>query len=241
MADFKLDPMEMLLRLTGDLSGVRGRVQSLEDQDLAVALERLDENVGSLRETLAAVTVAIQQMQAEPEEEEPEKEVENWPGTAPNWTDDLDQEQARALWDWLTEWCQNKLWPIFAQPVWKPCWYRHTKLRIELTSLCANWYWSYDKKAPPTRSAEWLARWWPHVERILKEELNDCGLPRDGLQRPKHPVPVPVQATADNPTPAPPAFTVNDFADPAFFEWVEGNISKRRPAEAKSGKGDPGN
>ena len=94
MGEMKLDPMEMLLRLTGDLSAIRTRVQELEDQKLSAALESLDTKVGQLKETLAAVVEAVRQIQEGPEEEE---EAPDWPGTTPNWMDDLDQEQARDL------------------------------------------------------------------------------------------------------------------------------------------------
>ncbi|MFI9031143.1 hypothetical protein [Streptomyces sp. NPDC053560] len=223
----KLDPMEMLLRLTGDLSEVRGRVQELEDQGLATALEGLGKKVGDLRETLAAVVAAVQHMQAEPEEEE----EPDWPGTTPNWTDELDQDQARELWDWLTKWCQNILWPIYAERVWKPCWYRHARLRMELTALCANWHWAYTKNAPPTRVSEWHARWWPHAERVLREELKDCGLPREDLPAPKHPVPAPLRPTKENPRPPAPPFTAEDFADHKFLERVEKDIARRPPGK----------
>ena len=228
MAEMKLDPMEMLLRLTGDLSAVRTRVQELEDQKLGEALEGLDTKVGQLKETLAAVVEAVRKIQEDPQEEE----APDWPGTTPNWMDDLDQEQARILWDWLTEWCQNKLWPFYAQHVWKPCWYRHPRLRIELTSLCANWYWSYSKGAPPTRVSEWHARWWPHVEKVLKEELKNCGMPRDDLKNPKHPVPVPIRPTEAEPNPPKPAYTESDFVDPGFLGLVEKDIARRRPPDS---------
>ena len=219
--------MEMLLRLTGDLSAVRGRVQELEDQGLAAALEDISTKVGNLRETLAAVVAVVQQIQEGPQEEE---EVEDWPGTTPNWRDDLDQEKARVLWDWLIEWCQNTLWPFYAQSVWLPCWYKHPRLRIELTALCANWYWSYQKGAPPTRVMEWHARWWPHVEKVLKEELKNCGLPHDGKKL-KHPVPVPAVPTEEDPAPEPPPYTAEDFADPGFLAAVDRDVERRRLPE----------
>ncbi|MFF5893961.1 hypothetical protein ACFY72_35105 [Streptomyces globisporus] len=228
----RLDPMEMLLRLTGDLSAVRTRVTELEDAKLGEALDGLDTKVGQLKETLAAVVEAVRQIQADPEEEE----APDWPGTTPNWMDDLDQEQARVLWDWLTEWSQNKLWPFYAQKVWKPCWYKHPRLRIELTSLCANWYWSYTKGAPPTRVSEWHARWWPHVEKVLREELRNCGIPRDDLKKPKHPVPAPAVPTEATPNPPAPPWTEWDFAEPGFLAAVEKDIA-RRPAPEKETDG----
>ncbi|MFE9334916.1 hypothetical protein [Streptomyces sp. NPDC006925] len=227
MAEMKLDPMEMLLRLTGDLSAVRGRLQTLEDENLPATLEGLDTKVGQLKESLAAVVEAVGQLMADPEEEPPPE----WPGTTPNWTDDLDQDQARELWDGLTEWCQNTLWPIYARPVWRPCWYLHKRLVIELTALWRNYEWSYEDKAPPTRVSEWHARWWPHVEKVLEKELSNCGMPRDGLPKPRHPVPVPVQPTMENENPPPPPFTESDFVDHRFFERVEKDIARRREPE----------
>lgn len=224
----KVSVGDMLLTLTGNLSDVRSRLQALEDQKLLAELEGLATTVGGLNEKLAAIVAAVVQMQAEPE---PEPEPA-WPGFSPNWTDDLDQDQARELWDWLTEWCQNILWPIYARDVWKPCWYLHTQVRIELTALRGTWKHAYlSPDVPPTRAMEWHSRWWPHAEKMLKEELKNCGHPREGLPRPKHPVPVPQQPTDENPYPEPPAFHIGDFADPDFLRWVEDNISKRREPE----------
>ncbi|MEU5547178.1 hypothetical protein AB0G85_33180 [Streptomyces sioyaensis] len=223
----QLDPMEMLLRLTGDLSNVNGRVKTLEEQQVAAALaafeEKMATSVGGLEEQLAAVVAVIQQMQAEPEEE-----PSDGPGTAPNWND-VNQDQARELWDWLTSWCQNVLWPTYAQSVWKPCWYRHQQVRIQLTWLCAYWHWAYEQHAPPTRAAEWHVRWWPHVEQVLKKELKECGYPSDNLPKPRHPVPVPVADSAAPPAP----FSIDDFVDHRFFERVEKDIARRPEAEKK--------
>ncbi|MGW6804114.1 hypothetical protein, partial [Streptomyces sp. NPDC055039] len=226
--DMKVSVGDMLLTLTGNVSDARKRLSELENQKLKEELEGLATRVGGLREQLAGIVEAVTQMQAEPE---PEPEPD-WPGVSPSWTDDIDQDQARELWDWLTEWCQNVLWPVYAQDVWKPCWYRHTRVRIVLTALRGAHQWSYETtKVAPTRGLEWEFRWWPQTETLLKEELKDCGLPREGLQKPKHPVPVPKQPTEADPHPAPPAFTIKDFVDPGFFDYMEKNIAKRREPE----------
>ncbi|MFD8621738.1 hypothetical protein [Streptomyces sp. NPDC059513] len=223
--DMKVSVGDMLLTLTGNVSDARKRLSDLENQRLKELLEGLALKVGEHKEQLAAITEAFAALQAEPE---PEPEPD-WPGVSPNWTDDIDQDQARELWDWLTEWCHNILWPIYAQDVWKPCWYRHTRVRIALTALRGAHQWSYETtQVPPTRALEWEFRFWPQVETLLKAELKDCGLPRDDLKKPKHQVPVPAKPTLEDPHPAPPAFTIEDFVDPGFFEYVERNIAKRR-------------
>ncbi len=227
----KVSVGDMLLTLTGNVSDARKRLSDLENQKLKELLEGLALKVGEHKEQLAAITEAFAALQAEPE---PEPEPD-WPGVSPNWTDDLDQDQARELWDWLTKWCHNILWPIYAQDVWKPCWYRHTRVRIVLTALRGAHQWSYETtKVPPTRAMEWEFRWLREAKQLLKEELKDCGLPRDDLKKPKHPVPVPVQSTPENPNPAPPAFTIEDFTDPGFFDYVERNIAKRREPDKET-------
>ncbi|MEV6456575.1 MULTISPECIES: hypothetical protein [Streptomyces] len=229
--DMKVSVGDMLLTLTGNVSDARKRLSDLENQKLRELLEGLAHKVGEHKEQLAAITEAFAALQAEPE---PEPEPD-WPGVSPNWTDDIDQDQARELWDWLTKWCHNILWPIYAQDVWKPCWYRHTRVRIVLTALRGAHQWSYETtKVPPTRAMEWEFRWLREAKQLLKEELKDCGLPRDDLKKPKHPVPVPVQSTPENPNPAPPAFTIEDFTDPGFFEYMERNIAKRREPDKET-------
>ncbi|MFF1399408.1 hypothetical protein ACFVZD_37120 [Streptomyces sp. NPDC058287] len=226
--DMKVSVGDMLLTLTGTVSDARRRLAELENQKLKQELERLATTVGGLNQQLAALTEAFVQLQAEPE---PEPDPD-WPGVSPNWTDDIDQDQARELWDWLTGWCQNILWPIYAQDVWKPCWYRHRRVRIALTALRGAHQWSYETtKTAPTRALEWEYRWWPSTKALLKEELRDCGLPRDDLKKPNHPVPLPPQPTQAEPNPPAPSFTIKDFVDPDFFPYVERNISRRREPE----------
>ena len=169
----------------------------------------------------------LQQLQEEPEEEE----EADGPGTAPDWTQ-VDQDQARALWDWLLEWCQNILWPTYAEEVWKPRWYRHQRLRIELTWLCAYWYWSYEPKSPPTRAAEWHARWWPYVEKVMREELSRCGYVSENLREPRHAYPVDVKDADGNLVQQAP-YSGDDFADDELFASVERHIARRPTAEEK--------
>lgn len=207
-----LSPERMLVELVGELSALRDRVQALEGQDLATT-------VGGIRQTLADLMGAVEQLQ-----EAPEAGPLPWPGTAPDWTK-VDQVEARKLWDWLLEWCQSVLWPTYAGQVWRPCWYRHQRVRIELTWLCANWHWSYEPTAPPTRAAEWHARWWPHVEQVMKRELAQCGYRTERLRDPKHPVP--------NERP------LNDFADDEIFDKIEVHIASRpKPPDAEDEAAD---
>ncbi|MFD3907821.1 hypothetical protein ACFXOL_11070 [Streptomyces californicus] len=228
--DMKVSVSDMLLTLTGNVSDARKRLAELENQKLKQGQESILHKLGEHKEQLAAITEALAAMQADPEPEP----APDWPGVSPNWSDDMDQAQARELWDWLTDWCHNYLWPIYAQDVWKPCWYRHTRVRIVLTALRGAHEWSYETtKVPPTRALEWEFRFWPQVETLLKRELKDCGQPRDGEKKQKHPVPVPVP-------PDPPAFTAKDFTDPGFFDYVEKHIASKREPEKESGEKDSG-
>lgn len=158
-----ITPESLLLKLAEDLSGLRGRVSAIEEQDLLGA-------IGELQEALDRIVEEVSKLQPPEEEEEESK----GPGTAPNWAA-VDQEQAKVLWEWLIEWCATVLHPMYALDVWRPCWYAHPRLRIELTWLCAYWHWAYEKTAPPTRAAEWHARWWTHVRDVMKRELANCG------------------------------------------------------------------
>lgn len=234
--DMKVSVGDMLLTLTGNVSDARKRLADLENQQLKQGQESILRKLGEHKEQLAAITEALAAMQAEPEAE-PEPD---WPGVSPSWTDDIDQDQARELWDWLTDWCHNILWPIYAQDVWKPCWYRHTRVRIVLTALRGAHQWSYETtKVPPTRAMEWEFRWLREAKQLLKEELKDCGLPRDDNKKPKHPVPTGLP-TEEDPYPGPPAFTEKDFTDPSFFEYVEKHIAHKRKPEKKDGEKESG-
>ena len=212
----RTDPEKFLLELAGQLTEIRssvstmgGRVSTLDEQDLA-------KKVGEVNERLGAITEVIAQMMAEPQEEE-----EEGVGTSPNWVG-ADQEQARLLWDWLVEWCQNTYWPLYARPngVWKPCWFRHQRLRIQLTWLCANWHWGYEPKAPPTRAGEWHLRWWPEVEKIINKELAKCGPASDSNPSPVHEYPVPTPGEL-------PPYTMDDFADDGILAFMEKDIGRR--------------
>jgi hypothetical protein len=208
----QLSPETLLTTLIGDLAEVRGRVTALEEQELLDA-------INGLKRTLGEIVDAVDKLQTQEEES-----GDDGPGTAPDWTS-VDQDQARELWDWLLEWSQNKLYPMYALEVWRPCWYRHPRIRVELTWLCAYWHWSYEKTAPPTRAAEWHARWWPHVEGIMVKQLARCGHADEDRGDLKHEVP------ADQ--------AEDDFMDSAeqLREFVEAHIARRPPAEKKTAKG----
>ncbi|MFJ8855211.1 hypothetical protein [Streptomyces sp. NPDC102437] len=217
----KLEPGDMLLALARDLSETRTTLNSgLEDA--ITRLETLEgqefgDAITGLRKVIGDLAVAVQELQAEPEEaEEPEG-----PGTAPDWTN-LDKKQCRELWEWLLTWCGKVLLPVYAGDVWRPCWYRHRQLRIQLTWLCAYWHWSYEKTAPPTRAAEWHTRWWPAIEKYMKEELKDCGYVSESLREPVHVI------TDDD------GLTYDDFADHGLTEWKEADIARRPDPEKKS-------
>lgn len=225
----KLEPGDMLLALARDISETRttlnsgleevvGRLKTLEGAEFGDA-------IAGLRKLLGDVVVAVQELQAEPEEEEEQE----GPGTAPDWTS-LDKEQCEELWDWLLTWCGKILLPVYARDVWRPCWYRHQRLRIQLTWLCAYWHWSYQKTAPPTRAAEWHTRWWPAVEKFMAKELQDCGYASESLREPLHAIP---HDGGD-------ALAYDDFADHGLTDWVAKDIARRPDPEKKQSKQNPG-
>ncbi|WP_274036743.1 hypothetical protein [Streptomyces sp. MMBL 11-1] len=220
----KLEPGDMLLALARDLSETRTTL-SAGLEDLAGRLEAVEgaeygDAIAGLRKVLGDVTEAVQKLQAKAEEEEPEG-----PGTAPDWTN-LDKEQCRELWDWLNTWCSKVLLPVYAPDAWRPCWYRHTELKFQLTWLCAYWHWAYEKTAPPTRAAEWHVRWWPAVLTFMKKELAECGyVDPEKLRDPLHVIP------ADD--------SLDDFADSGLLEWMDRDIERRPDPEKKRSKKDP--
>ncbi|MFD8026132.1 hypothetical protein ACFV6G_37675 [Streptomyces lavendulae] len=223
----RLEPGDMLLALARDLSEARTTLTSgLED--LAGRLETLEgaeygDAIAGLRKVLGEVSDAVQELQDKGEEEEPEG-----PGTAPNWVE-LDKEQCQELWDWLLTWCGKILLPVYASEVWRPCWFRHQQLKIQLTWLCAYWHWAYEKAAPPTRAAEWHTRWWPAVKKVMQDELKDCGYVSDSLREPFHEIP---QHGDD-------ALAYDDFADHGLLDLVAKDVARRPDPEKKRSKKDP--
>jgi hypothetical protein len=209
----RLDPETLLTNLIGELSDMRGRVTTLEEQDLPATLD-------GLKATLTGIVEAVEKLQPVDEDSA------DGPGTAPDWTQ-VDQEEARELWEWLLKWCGGVLYPMYGSPVWRPCWYRHPQLRVELTWLCAYWFWAYEKTAPPTRAAEWHSRWWPHVKKVMQEELAQCGHDAGDPDRVmKHAVP--------------PEQSENDFVDSQeqLDAVVEAHIARRPAPEKKKDKRD---
>lgn len=223
----KLDPAEMLLGLARDLSETRttltAGMENVVERLEALEGAEYDDAIAGLRRLLGDVVVSVEKLQAKDEEEEPEG-----PGTAPDWTN-LDKEQCRELWDWLLLWCGKILLPVYARGVWRPCWFRHQQLRIQLTWLCAYWHWSYEKTAPPTRAAEWHVRWWPAIEKFMKDELKECGYVSDSLRDPLHEIP---QHGDD-------ALEYEDFADHGLTAWVDADVARRPDPEKKRSKSDP--
>jgi hypothetical protein len=165
-----LDPERLLMALSGDLAGQGKRLEALEELNLG-------DNLGKLREQMAAITAYLEQLAAEEEEEEPEGLN---PAVAPDW-DALNSEQLREAWDILVSWLQDVLYPTYARPVWRPCWFKHPVVFEELAWLCAYWHWAYKVKgAPPSRAADWHQRCWPHVKAVLEERFSRCYVPEHG-------------------------------------------------------------
>ncbi|MEY9961514.1 hypothetical protein [Streptacidiphilus sp. MAP5-52] len=158
-----MEAEKLLAILAGDLAGHKTRLEALE----SLKLSDLREQVGRMTDLLIELT-------AQKEEEVPEEE--EWDPTAvPDWRT-MNREDAREAWTTLVAWCRDVLYPTYCNPtIWRPCWYQHARIREELTWLCAHWHWSYKVKgAPPTRAAEWHARWWPYVRPLLKDGFTGC-------------------------------------------------------------------
>lgn len=198
----KIEPERMLANLAADLAEVRTRLQLIEGQRLVDQMGQMRTTLGDLAELVAAL---------QPVEEEPQ---DPGPVVAPNWAD-LDQSQAAEAWEVLVTWCRDVYRPMYALQQWRPCWYRHPLLRIQLSWLCANWHWSYMAKCPPTRPAEWHTRWWPSVQSFMDEELRRCGPSTDQLLGPVHSPPKGIEG--------------NGFEDGLMSAYIERDIARRPP------------
>ncbi|MFJ8957337.1 hypothetical protein ACIRO1_45330 [Streptomyces sp. NPDC102381] len=160
-----ITPEKMLTGLVGEVALLDDRVTKLEGKDPS-------SSIAGIHEALADIMAKIEKLEEKPKEEQA-------PPT-PDWTT-ADQDRARELWDWLIKWCRETLYPMYAREYWRPCWYEHPQLRIQLTWLAHFHDWSREPKAPPTRAAEWHARWWPFVRdsvlgpSVPNSELFRCG------------------------------------------------------------------
>lgn len=215
-----ITPEKMLTGLAGELALLTNRVQELEGKDPT-------SSISGIYQALADFKDKIEKL----EEKAPEEQA---PPT-PNWAT-ADQERAQELWDWLITWCRETLYPMYAyehwrptaHTYWRPCWYEHPQVRIQLTWLAHFHDWAYEPKAPPTRAAEWHARWWPFIrDSILNSavpgsEFHGCGH-RVSDRKMLHEVPL----RADE----------NAFEDGGLDEYVEEFVKRRPKKEPKEKKG----
>lgn len=205
-----IDPDKLLAVIAGQVNDVDRRVREIEDASL---VERID----GLTKTLNAVLHVVEALQpADPDEPMPV-------GYVPNWAI-LDREQAADVWAGLVDWCRTVLHPMYVRQHWRPCWYAdgHARLRLELTWLWAYWRWAYEPQAPPSRAAEWHARWLPHIIGVIDEQLAQCGPKSKNLLAPKHDIP--------------PGHHERDFADDeALGQWILEDCARRpEPKERRA-------
>ncbi|MFF4607777.1 hypothetical protein ACFY12_34190 [Streptomyces sp. NPDC001339] len=208
-----ITPEKMLTGLVGDVAVLDNRVKELEGKDPSSSITGIHEALADIMEKIAKL-----------EEKAPEEQA---PPT-PNWAT-ADQERARELWDWLIKWCRETLYPMYASEHWRPCWYEHPQLRIQLTWLAHFHDWAYEPKAPPTRAAEWHARWWPFIRdnilspTVLNSELFRCGH-KVTDRKMLHEVPIGADEAA--------------FEDGGLDDYVKEFVERRPKKEPKEKKGD---
>ncbi|MCU4750285.1 hypothetical protein [Streptomyces sp. G-5] len=163
--------------LIADIAGKTARLELRQDQTEA-ALEDLQEGATELSAQVRSLHALVADLApAEDEEEESSGKLD--PCQVPNWRT-LDGEQTAKQWGVLIDWSRKVLYPTYARQHWRPCWYLHWSVVEELSALCAVWHWSYRKDAPPTRAAEWHARWWPHTRGVLDATFKRCGPEKPG-------------------------------------------------------------
>ncbi|GAA2836776.1 hypothetical protein ACFQ0M_48810 [Kitasatospora aburaviensis] len=169
-----LDPERMLSHLMGDVAVLRKRLDGLDELEVPERLAMLDQGLRQVVEQISHVGQLLQELQEEPEEPE-----EDFDPTAVRDFLTLNQEEAEATWKWLVDWLRKVLRPAYlgagANSPWRPCWYQHRRVLLELIWAAAFWHWSYAKGAPPSRAAEWHTRWLPHLETFLAKQFAGCG------------------------------------------------------------------
>ncbi|MEV8590891.1 hypothetical protein AB0424_28525 [Streptomyces sp. NPDC051180] len=211
-----IQPERMLTVLAGDLAVLKEgfgalveRIGKLEGKDPSTS-------IAGIHEALADILESIEELR-------PGSEEEDGPPPTPNWAT-ADQDRARELWKWLTDWCRSTLHPMYAREHWRPCWYEHPQLRIQLTWLAHFHDWAYEPKAPPPRAAEWHLRWWPQLrDQILIPEFEGCGH-KDASKADRvmlHEVPIEEDQMA--------------FEDGGLHEYID-EFVKLRPTKAEMAK-----
>ncbi|MEV5348950.1 hypothetical protein [Streptomyces achromogenes] len=182
-----ISPEKMLAELVGNVAVLKENLAALTERVGEVEKKDPSTSIAGIHEALADIMESIEELRT--------TEEETGPPPTPNWAK-ADQEEARRLWKWLTEWCRTTLYPMYAQEHWRPCWYEHPQLRIQLTWLAHFHDWAYEPKAPPTRAAEWHLRWWPQLrDQVLVPELRGCGH-KDADRVMLHEIPVGEDETA---------------------------------------------
>ncbi len=168
-----LDAEKVLSTLVGDVAVLRSRVEGFEALDVNDRLQLLDQGLLQLVDQMGTIARMLDEAQQEKEETEPEFD----PTKVPDFLS-LNQKQAAEVWEWLVTWCLTVLRRVYLGPrsgVWRPCWYQHRRVVIELIWACAFWHWSYAEGAPPSRAAEWHTRWLPHLQEFLAKQFAPCG------------------------------------------------------------------
>lgn len=169
-----LSPEKMLTNLMGDVALLRSRMDKIDELEVAERLRLLDQGLLQVVDQISHVGQLLQELQQGEEETKPDFN----PAAVPDFLT-LDQEQATAVWQWLVDWVAKVLRPAYlgagANSPWRPCWYQHRRVLLELIWVCAHWHWSYEKGAPPARAAEWHTRWLPHLETFLAKQFVGCG------------------------------------------------------------------
>ncbi|PJN21114.1 hypothetical protein CG736_34795, partial [Kitasatospora sp. CB02891] len=131
-----------------------------------------------IAEQVGHFSLLVRELQESQEADGEDEEEEFDPSQVPDFLS-LTQEDAEVTWKWLIKWAGEVLRPNYLggrRSPWRPCWYLHRRVVLELIWCCACWHWAYSvKKAPPSRAADWATRWLPHLEAFLAKHLEPCG------------------------------------------------------------------